>query len=192
MDTVKSTAPVVTVAELHRFQGSDMHDLCEATELAIQEGGGFGWVEVPGREVLERYWRGVLAVPGRSLVVGRLDGVIAGSAQLVRPPPNNEAQRFAAAISTSFVVPWARGHGMARKLLELVENIARAEKFETVTFDCRETQTAAIQLCHALGYVHWGTNPVYARVNARLVPGCFFYKLLGGPADPSEADGAPR
>lgn len=189
MDTVEPNAPAVGVAELHRFQGSDLHDLCEATELAIEDGGGFGWVEVPGREVLERYWRGVLAVPGRSLVVGRLDGVIAGSTQVVRPPPNNEAQRFAAAVSTSFVAPWARGHGLARRMLEQAEAIARAERFEILTFDCRESQAAAIKLCHTLGYVHWGTNPVYARIGGRLVPGHFFYKLLGEAAQP-EAEGA--
>ncbi len=44
------------------------------------------------RDVMETYWRGVLLVPERTLFVGRLDGVIAGSAQLVRPPRNNEAQ----------------------------------------------------------------------------------------------------
>ncbi len=35
-------------------------------------------------------------MPERLLFVGRLDGIIVGSAQLVRPPRNNEAQAFAA------------------------------------------------------------------------------------------------
>ena len=37
----------------------------------------------------------MLLVPERRLVVGRLDGIIAGSAQLSRAPRNNEAQAFA-------------------------------------------------------------------------------------------------
>ena len=191
MDAVDhGTAPTTAVEALHEFRGGDLHDLCEATELAIIDGGGFGWVEPPARDVLERFWRGVLAAPGRSLLVGRLDGVVAGSAQLLRPPPNNEAQRFAAGIIMSFVAPWARGHGLARQLLELAERVARAEKFEVVTFDCRETQSAAIQLCHALGYVHWGSNPVYARVKGKLVTGHYYYKMLVADAGPPSSSNA--
>ena len=29
-----------------------------------------------------------------------------------------------------------------------------------------------------LGYVRWGTHPVYARVEGRIVPGHYYYKLL--------------
>ena len=184
----RGTQPTTLVEPLRQFRGSDLHDLCEATELAIIDGGGFGWVEPPARDALERFWRGVLAAPGRTLLVGRLDGVVAGSAQLLRPPPTNEAQRFAAAIIMSFVAPWARGHGLARHLLELAERLARAEEFDVLTFDCRETQTAAIQLCHAMGYVQWGTNPVYARVKGRLVTGHYFYKVL----DPSSGSWPPN
>lgn len=192
--TATTLSPAVTVDKLDRFKGADLHDLCDATDLAIKDGGGFGWVEPPEREVMERYWRGVLAVPGRTLIVGRLDGVIAGSAQLVRPPPNNEAQRYTATLTSNFVAPWARGHGLARKLVEAVEAEALAGGYEILQLDVRETQTAAIQLYHRLGYVHWGTNPVYARVKGRTIAGLYFYKILrqSGQTIPQPADEAPR
>src|SRR5260221_490262 len=82
----------VAVERLTQYSGTDLDDLCEATESAIVEGGGFGWLKAPPRQVLENYWKGVLLVPERRLVVGRLDGVIAGSVQLSRAPRNNEAQ----------------------------------------------------------------------------------------------------
>ena len=41
---------------------------------------------------LETYFRGVLLVPERELFLARLDGLVVGSAHLVRPPRNNEAQ----------------------------------------------------------------------------------------------------
>ncbi|HET8726268.1 MAG TPA: GNAT family N-acetyltransferase [Alphaproteobacteria bacterium] len=170
--------PTATVDKLERFRGADLHDLCDAADLAIKDGGGFGWVEPPEREVMERYWRGVLAVPGRTLFVGRLDGVIAGSAQLLRPPPNNEAQGFAATLISNFVAPWARGHGLARKLVEAVEQGALEDGYEMLQLDVRETQTAAIQLYHRLGYTHWGTNPIYARVKGRTLSGLYFHKTL--------------
>src|SRR5665213_2748595 len=85
----------VAIERLMQCAGTDLDDLCEATEAAIVEGGGFGWLKPPPRHVLENYWKGVLLIPDRRLVVGRLDGAIAGSAQLSKAPRNNEAQNFA-------------------------------------------------------------------------------------------------
>ena len=59
-----------------RLSTGDLNDLCDSTESAIEAGGGFGWVETPERDVLERFWLGVLAMPKRALFVARLDGVI--------------------------------------------------------------------------------------------------------------------
>lgn len=185
-----NSPPLTTVERLTQFRGADLHDLCDAAELAILDGGGFGWVEPPQREVMERYWRGVVTVPGRSLIVGRLDGVIAGSAQLVRPPPNNEAQGFSASLTTFFVAPWGRGHGLAREIIEAVEGEAREDGFETLKLDVRESQQAAIQLYRALGFEHWGTNPLYARVGGRTLAGLYFTKTINGRPGNDGADSA--
>src|ERR1043165_2219769 len=133
-----------------RLKSGDLHDLCDAADAAIRDGAGFGWVDPPPREMLERYWKGVLAVPERTLFIGRVDGVIAGSAQLIRPARNNEAQSFACTLTTSFVAPWARGHGLARKLTLAVEDRARADGFQVLNLDVRDTQTAAIALYESL------------------------------------------
>jgi len=95
----QSAGATISVERVTRYSGTDLDDLCEATENAIIEGGGFGWLKPPPRQVLENYWKGVLLVPDRRLVAGRLDGVIAGSAQLSRVPRNNEAPGRAAAVS---------------------------------------------------------------------------------------------
>ena len=94
----------------------DLNDLCDATEAAIEAGGGFGWVQLPNRGLLERFWQGVLAMPVRMLFTARLDGVICGSAQIIRPPKNNEAQAFAATLTGLFISPWARGQGLSTAL----------------------------------------------------------------------------
>ena len=168
----------VAVEKLTGFSKTDLEDLCEATEAAIEEGGGFGWVKKPPRETLEKYWRGFLLVPGRTLFVARLDGVVAGSAQLVRPPRNNEAQAFSAQLMSAFVAPWARGHGLARGLLATVEQTARRAGVAILNLDIRDTQTAAIQLYESAGYTRWGTHPAYARVAGRNVPGHYYFKRL--------------
>src|ERR1700752_2261353 len=141
----------VRIERLTRYYGTDLDDLCEATESAIVEGGGFGWLKPPARQVLKNYWKGVLLVPERRLVVGRLDGVIAGSVQLSRAPRNNEAQAFAGTISALFVAPWARGRGIGRGILIEIELLAREQGLAVLNLDLRETQRAAIRLYESLG-----------------------------------------
>ena len=109
--------PKLTVECATRLDDDDLHALCEATDAAILDGGGFGWVTPPGRQALERFFRGVILVPERDLFIGRADGLITGSAQLVRPPRNNEAQAHAAVFMHAFVAPYARGHGLARLMM---------------------------------------------------------------------------
>lgn len=169
------------VEAIEQFSGNDLADLADAATEAIIAGGGFGWLQPPATEVLEQYWRGVLVVPERKLFVGRLDGVIAGSAQLLRPSRNNEAQSFAAQLTTSFVAPWARGHGLARLLTLAVAEAAREEGFEYLHLDVRETQEAALALYESLGFVRWGTNPHYAKVDGQFVAGHYYAKILREP-----------
>ena len=166
------------VEPLESFAGTDLDDLCDAAEDAIKGGGGFGWLAAPPRHIMEAYWRGVLLVPERRLFVARLDGTICGSAQLARPPRNNEAQAFAAQLSGNFIAPWARGHGLARRIVLVVEEAARAAGFAILNLDVRATQEAAIQLYESLGYVRWGTHPAYARVDGKAIPGYFYFKRL--------------
>jgi ribosomal protein S18 acetylase RimI-like enzyme len=170
--------PTQTVERINGFTEEDLADLCEATDAAIIGGGGFGWITPPGRQALERYFRGVLLVPERELFVVRLDGRIVGSGQLVRPPRNNEAQAFAAQLMHAFIAPYARGHGLARLLTQRIEDGARALGYQVLNLDVRETQTAAIRLYESMGYIRWGVHPAYARVGGRTIRGVFYYKAL--------------
>lgn len=166
------------VERLTEFTDEDLHALCEATDAAIIDGGGFGWISPPGRRALESYFRGVLLVPERELLVARLDGTVVGSAHLVRPPRNNEAQAFAAHLMHSYIAPYARGHGLARMLTDGVEDRARELGYHILNLDVRDTQEAAIRLYESLGYVRWGEHPEYALVRGRIVRGFYYYKRL--------------
>lgn len=170
--------PTTLVERLTAFRNNDLQELCEAAEEGIRAGGGFGWLKPPPRHIMESYWRGILLNPDRHVFVGRLDGTIAGTAQLVRPARNNEAQAASAQITTHFVAPWARGHGLARQIVVAAENAAREAGIRVVNLDVRETQGAAIQLYQSLGFLHWGSHPRYARVDGHWVAGQFFWKEL--------------
>ncbi len=170
----------IAVERVAELSGSALHELCDAADAAILDGGGFGWLKPPPRHVMEAYWTGVLLVPERELVIGRLDGVVAGSAQLQRSPKNNEAQAFTGQLTTFFVAPWARGHGLARALVLAVEAAARDAGLMALNLDVRETQARAITVYEQLGYRRWGSHPRYAWIDGRWYPGLYYVKDLAG------------
>ncbi len=172
---VRST---VMVESLTEFTPDDLNALCEAANAAIIDGGGFGWINPPEIGVLASYFQGVLLVPERELFVGRLDGTIVASAQLVLPPRNNEAQRFSATLMHAFTAPYARGHGIGRALVRKVEDRARMLHRHVINLDVRETQETAIRLYESMGYERWGIHPAYARVRGQAVRGFFYCKVL--------------
>lgn len=166
------------VERITEFRHADLTELVQATEDAIREGIGFNWVLPPGKDVLETYWKGVLVVPERVLFAGRLDGTLSSSVQLVKPGPSKETSSFAAQIEAHFVAPWARGHGLAKMLLEAAEREARAQGFSVLKLSVRETQDAAIKLYEENNYIQWGTLPYYEFESAQMIAGRFYYKNL--------------
>ena len=168
----------IIIEKTNVLKPGDLEDLCDATEAAIKEGGGFGWIDVPPRKTLENYWRGVIAIPERELIMGRLDNVVAGSCQLIRPSKNNEAQKNSCILTTFFLAPWARGYGVSPKLIAFAENQAIKNGFSIITLDVRETQEAAIQLFKSKGYSQWCTNPYYSQVGDKNIKGFYFTKKI--------------
>ena len=177
--------PKTAVSEVERLSGADLHDLCDATEAAIHQGGGFGWLTPPPRQTLESYWKGVLLVPERRLFIARLDKTVAGSAQLQSAARNNEAQASVGQITSLFLAPWARGYGLAALMVKTLEASARKAGMKALTLDVRETQARAIEVYESLGFKPWGKNPHYALVDGAWVGGIHYSKALnpleGGP-----------
>lgn len=176
----KPTESDTRIERLEAFDGTDLENLCDATNEAIVDGEGFGWLTPPSRHVLEAFWRGVLLVPERALFVARLDGVIVGSIQLVRPPSNNQAGAFAASLATFFIAPWARGHGLARGLMREAIEAARKHGFKVLDLDVRGDRVAAISLFEEFGFVQWGKKPEYAMVNREYLHGYYYSLTLNG------------
>ncbi len=171
--------PKVTVEYVvESLSKNDLNDLCDATDAAIEGGGGFGWVHIPERTNLERYWQGVIAAPTRWLFIARLDGVICGTTQLIIPPANNEAQAHVLQMTTNFVAPWARGHGLAKMLLETVEEKARAEGYAVINLDVRKTMDRAIALYESMGYQKFGEHPLSVRSKGETIPSLYYYKNI--------------
>ena len=171
---------MITVEKTTTFKRGELDELTAATMDAIKEGIGFGWVNPPPKNKVKDYWKGVLLIPNRWLFLGRYKGLIAGSLQVVTFSSTNEASIFRVFIDTHFVATWARGHGLARLLIEEAEKECRLNNFSHVLLDVRETQKRAIKLYEQIGYKQWGELPVYHRLaNTEMVSGKYFYKYLG-------------
>lgn len=170
--------PHIRVEIIDELAPADLNDLCDATDAAIEAGGGFGWIRPPAREVLERYWKGVLVVPERHLIIARRDDVICGAVQLIEPSRHNEAQNFCANAIACFSAPWARGLGVGRKLMETAELLALEMGYKVIQIDVRETQTRAIEMFEMLGYQRWGSNPSYAQVDGQMIRGFYYTKNI--------------
>ena len=158
----------ISVETLITLNDVDMADLCDITEQAINAGGGFGWLRVPTREILNHYWNKITQNKLSNLVVGRLNGVIAGTLQLSYEAPNIESRKNIAQIKRHFVAPWARGYGLAKSMIDFSEQKAKEDNIKSIQLAVRETQDAAVQLFSNKDYKVWGENPYYAFINGSL------------------------
>ena len=168
----------INVENLKKISDLDLADLCNITEQAIHAGGGFGWLSVPPRNILKKYWNGLVLINFKKLLVGRLNGVIAGALQLSFQPLNNEAQKNIANIQSHFVAPWARGYGLAKAMVDFAINSSKEKNVKCLQLDIRETQQAAIHFFKSKGFIQWGENPYYSFVNGKFIKGLYFYKNI--------------
>ena len=168
----------ISVDVIENLSEVDLADLCNITEQAIGAGGGFGWLRIPTREILNIYWNQITNDSLNNLIVGRLNGVIAGTLQLSYEAPNIESRKNIAQIKRHFVAPWARGYGLAKSMIDFSEKKAKEENIKSIQLSVRQSQEAAIQLFSNRDYQVWGENPYYAFINGSFVKGIYFFKNL--------------
>jgi ribosomal protein S18 acetylase RimI-like enzyme len=171
-----------TIELLEQLNPLDLVDLCDATEATMLDTFGFSvgfnqW-HPPLRRELESYFKGVMLVPERKLIVGRLDNTIAGSLQLIIPSLSNKTSNFAVSLDNHFVAPWARNLGMAKALLEFSERHALSKGYKLIRLSVNSMREAAITLYESYGYKKWGTLEKYENVANQIVSGYFYYKDL--------------
>lgn len=171
-------APRLEVDLVDRLDNVQLMQLCEVTREAISVGESFDWLEVPEEKALENYWKGVMLMRERSLFLPKMDGQIAGSCQLVRPPLSNEAGVFRGEIVNLFIAPWARGYGLAKELISRVQDYAIVHGCRSLEISVRSDQMAAISVCEWLGMEKWGTKKRFAYVNNQFLSGYYYAKDL--------------
>ncbi|MBT6032344.1 MAG: GNAT family N-acetyltransferase [Kordiimonadaceae bacterium] len=176
--TKEKEGPRLSIDEVKSLDNVDILELCETTRVAILAHEGFNWLTPPPEKTLESFWKGVFIIPDRTLIIARMDGQIAGCCQLVRPPSNNESGAFRGYVETFFLAPWARGHNLAKAMLQKTEDIAREQGCRTLECQMSSDQQAAIAICEWIGMDRWGIKERYAELDGIFMSGYYYSKNL--------------
>ena len=177
-DTTKKNNPRLEVALVESLDNVELMQLCEVTREAVSVGESFSWLATPEEKALENYWKGVILMRERSLFLSRMDGQVAGSCQLVRPPASNEVGAFRAEVVNFFLAPWARDYGLAKEMISRVQDYAIVHGCRSLEISVRSDQLAAISICEWLGMEKWGTKKRFACVNNQFISGYYYAKDL--------------
>lgn len=177
-DAGSERVPRLEVELVDSLDNVELMQLCEVTREAISVGESFSWLTTPEEKALENYWKGVVLMRERSLFLPKMDGQIAGSCQLVRPPASNEVGAFRAEIVNFFIAPWARDYGLAKEMISRVQDYAIVQGCRSLEIAVRADQLAAITICEWLGMEKWGTKKRFAYVDNQFLPGYYYEKNL--------------
>ena len=158
---------MVRVEELRELADAEAGMLAEVLHAAVHGGASVSFVLPLSLEAAREFWLAKV-LPGvaagtRRLFVARVDGRIVGTVQLDLGMPPNQQHR--AEVAKLLVHPEARRQGIARELMMVLEETARAAGRTLVTLDTR-TGDAAERLYLSLGYVVAGVIPRFARAPA--------------------------
>lgn len=121
------------------------------------------------------YWEQVLQ-PGTLLYVAKIDNVIAGTIQLhlcTKPNGDHRAEVAKLMVHLNY-----RRHGIARRLMEHIEQKAKEEHRILLVLDTRDGDPSNL-LYQSLGYIQAGQIPNYAKSgNGGLDATNLYYKHL--------------
>lgn len=140
-----------------------LDDFQELLGACVSQGASIGFILPLTEAASRRFWTDSVA-PGvargaRLLFVARVAGRVVGSVQLVLDTPANQPHR--AEVAKLLVHPAQRRLGLARALMQALEDAARALGRELLTLDTRSDDHAE-PLYLSLGYAVAGRIPGYA------------------------------
>jgi len=145
---------------------------------AVHSGASIGFLAPVARETARRYWSGILAALGDSLLlwVVESNGQVVGSVQLALCEKENGRHR--AEVQKLFVLRSARGLGISTSLMQAVEAAARSQRRSLLVLDTLLSSHAENVYRH-LGWQRAGEIPDFAAApDGELFPTVYYFKRL--------------
>jgi GNAT superfamily N-acetyltransferase len=170
------------IQRLNTVSAAQIEQLAEVLHDCVHGGASVSFMLPFPLDEARRFWQAVAQGVHRGervLIVGEIDGRIAGTVQLLLAQPPNQPHR--ADLAKMLVHRAARGRGLGALLLQAAENAARDCGKTLLVLDTASAD--AERLYERAGWVRCGRVPGYA-----LLPGgglCdthFFFKELASAA----------
>jgi acetyltransferase len=134
----------------------------ELLQESVDGGGALGFHAPLGAGEAREYWRALrseIESGSRVLLAASENGRIVGSGQLALAPWRNARHR--ASIEKVFVSTALRGRGIAKALINALQDAARLRGRSLLLINARQG-AAAEQLYKSMGYREFGVIPGYA------------------------------
>jgi GNAT superfamily N-acetyltransferase len=169
-----------TVRRLETLSSREFGGLCDVLIDCVEGGASVSFMLPLPREKAVAFWRGVaegVARGERALVIAEDgEGGIVGTVQMVLSQPDNQPHR--ADIAKMLVHRRARRRGIAQRLMNAIDEIAREEGKTVLVLDT-VTGGDAERLYERTGWQRAGVVPKYALMpDGAFCATTFYYKHL--------------
>lgn len=171
--------PLINPVRADAFQ-----QLAELLVDCVRAGASVGYLDSISRDEAREYWFSVAAKAAtgeRTVLVARDEtGLIVGSAQIAFEARANGRHR--AEVQKVLVRTTHRRLGIARMLMEEIEDIARARQVRLLFLDTSDGHGGARAFYDAIGYSYVGGIPGYALdPDGTPAKNAIYYKELASP-----------
>lgn len=153
--------------------------LCELLSDSVESGASVGFVLPINHTEIQEYWQGVadsLSSNHQLFVATNDNGAIIGSVQIEIPTKANGSHR--AEVQKLMVHTSAQGQGVAKALMQHIEDAAKSLEVTLLVLDTRLGDTASY-LYRKVGYIEAGQIPHFAKNSeGGFDATVYFYKLI--------------
>jgi ribosomal protein S18 acetylase RimI-like enzyme len=165
----------IEIKQVEAMENQTLTGLSDLLIKVVDDGASIGFLPPLQLDAAVDYWKEVIK-PGVILWLAVCDGIIVGTVQLHLALKQNGSHR--AEVAKLMVHPGFRRKGIAQKLMQTAEDIARSEGRSLLILDTRSGDSSNI-LYKSRGYIEVGQIPNYARsANGQLHGTSFYYKQL--------------
>ncbi|TAK20196.1 MAG: GNAT family N-acetyltransferase [Chloroflexota bacterium] len=161
----------VVIRELAGLDPPILDQLASIVIDCVADGASIGFVAPLLPPEAREFWRSV-ETPSVRLLIAEVEGTVVGTVHLQLATRANGLHR--AEVAKLLVAPMMQRRGIARRLMNAIESVARREGRCLLVLDTREGDPSNL-LYQSMAYVEVGRVPRYVRSSERVFEATVIY-----------------